>query len=302
MSFSLATLMAQLLHGLTTSMILILISSGLTFVAGIMHVINISHATLYTLGAFLGVAITLSLENVCLGSFCIDGFWFALIGAPLGVGIVAIFLERVAIRRIYARDPIYSLLLTLGLTLILTRIIELIWGQDGYAMSTPEFGRGLVDLGFMLYPKYRLFVLLAGAMIVFATWLFLRKTNFGLIMRAGVHDPQIVGAMGINLPRIFTMVFTFAAMLAAVAGVIVSPMRSVQPEMGTAIIIDAFIVLVIGGMGSFRGAVVGALMLGISESMGALFIPGFTKSLVYVVMVGVLLIRPQGLFGEAQLH
>lgn len=301
-SYTLATLMTQLFHGLITSMVLILISSGLTFVAGILHVINISHGVLYALGAFFGVSIALVASEVCLGALCVDRFWLALLGAPIGVGIVGALLERFTISRIYSRDPIYSLLLTLGLTLILTRIIELIWGTDPLAFSTPAFGKGLVNLGFMYYPTYRLFVLLASAVVVAVTWLFLRMTSFGLIMRAGVYDPQIVSALGINLPRIFTKVFAFGAVLAAIAGVIVAPMRSVAPEMGNLVIIDAFIVLVIGGMGSFRGAVVGALLLGISQSLGALVVPGFAQIMVYVVMAAVLLVRPQGLFGEAQLH
>lgn len=309
-TFKLSTLGFQLFTGLITSTILILISSGLTFVAGILHVINISHAILYTLGAFFGVVIfqwVRAFGNVCMGDFCIDPFWFSLIGAPIGVGIVGALLERFTISRIYSRDPIYGLLLTLGLTLILTRVVEIIWGHDPLPFDSPAFTKGLVNLGFMYYPTYRLFVLIAGALVVFLTWMFLRMTNFGLIMRAGVYDPQIVGAMGINLKKAFTKVFAFGAVLAAIAGVIVSPMRAVEPEMGNLIIIDAFIVLVIGGMGSFRGAVVGALVLGMSQSLGALIgeelgIRWLTEILVYLVMALVLLVRPQGLFGQAQLH
>jgi len=299
---SLKTILTQLLHGLTASMVLILISAGLTFVAGILHVINISHAVLYTAGAFLGISITWVVGDGCWGNLCIAPFWFALVGAPLGIGVVGYALERVAIRRIYARDPIYSLLLTLGLTLILTRVIELLWGHEPLAMARPDFVKGLFDFGFMYYPKNRLFVLVTGAIITVMTGLFLRKTNFGLIMRAGVYDPEIVGALGINVGRIFAMVFTFSAMLAALAGVISSVMFRIHPEQGNSLIIEAFIVLVIGGMGSFRGAVVGALMLGMAKALGALFVAGFSDILVYVVMTVVLLVRPQGLFGQAKMR
>lgn len=283
-----AALITQILNGLTIGMVLILIAAGLTLIFGMMEVVNFAHGSLYMLGAYLGLSLVAWTGN----------FWIALLVAPPLVGIVGFLIERFNIRPLYGRGPLYHLLLTFGVGLVIREVVYVLWGPSVHSIAPPAILSGVLKLGEISYPIYRLFVLFFSASMVVMIWLLLRRSNFGLIIRAGTYDREMVDALGIDVSRIFTMVFVFGSVLAAVAGVVVAPMRSVHPEMGIEVIIDAFIAVIIGGMGSFPGAVVGALALGLAEVLGILFIPSFAKAAIYIVVVIILLTRPAGLFGE----
>lgn len=281
----------QGLNALSTGTLLILIVAGLSFVAGMMKVINIAHAAFYMLGAYLGLSVLAWTNN----------FWLAVLAAPIGVGLIGLVIEVGAIRPLYRRDPLYTLLLTLGLTLVLIQVVRAFWGSQIHSIDTPAFAHGMVNLGGILYPRYRLFILLFSGVVAIGVWWFLGRTEMGLVVRAGTYDPEMVNALGTNISRVFTLVFAFGAALAALAGVLVGPLTSVYPEMGIEIIIDAFVVLVIGGMGSFKGAVIGSLAVGLTASFGAAIWPGLARGAIFVLMVAVLLVRPTGFFGKAEL-
>ncbi|MBI3075908.1 MAG: branched-chain amino acid ABC transporter permease [Deltaproteobacteria bacterium] len=281
----------QALNALSTGTLLILIVAGLSFVAGMMKVINIAHAAFYMLGAYIGFSVLHWTQN----------FWVAALLAPLGVGVLGLLIEVSAIRPLYRRDPLYTLLLTLGLTLVLIQLVRVFWGSQIHSIATPAFAQGMANLAGILYPKYRLFILLFSGVVTLAVWLFLARTEMGLVVRAGTYDPEMVNALGTNISRVFTLVFAFGAALAALAGVLVGPLTSAYPEMGIEIIIDAFVVLVIGGMGSFKGAVIGSLVVGLAASFGAAIWPGLARGAIFLLMALVLLVRPTGLFGEAEL-
>lgn len=293
-SISLAALLTQILNGLTLGMILILIATGLTLIFGMMEVVNFAHGAFYMLGAYFGLTLAQT-----TGSFW--SFWVALLVAPVLVGGTSLLVEQIGIKPLRGRDPLYHLLLTFGIALILRKVVEIFWGPDIHSLPTPELLRGPIQLFGVYYPKYRLFVLLFSAAVVALVGWFLQRTKYGIIIRAGTHDAEMVDALGINISRIFTGVFVFGSVLAAIAGVVVGPLGSVQPGMGMDVIINAFIVVIIGGLGSFKGAVIGGLVLGLAQVLGVLFIPSFADAAIYIVVVLVLLFKPTGLLGEAEL-
>lgn len=289
---SVVALLTQLLNGLTLGMVLILIATGLTLVFGLMGVVNFAHGALYMLGAYFGLSLALLTGN----------FWLALLLAPPIVGVVAWLIERGGLRLLYHREPLYQLLFTFGVALILENVVEMVWGADVHRIATPAVFKGAIHVFGLFYPKYRLFVLVLSAVLVLLIWFSLRRSRFGLVVRAGAQDAEMVDALGLNISGAFTRVFVLGSMLAAFAGVIVGPMYGVELAMGGRVIINAFIVVVIGGVGSFAGAVVGGLILGLSQVLGVLFFPSQADATIYAVVVLVLLFRPTGLFGEAELH
>jgi branched-chain amino acid transport system permease protein len=284
-------LAAQAFTGLVLGGILVLMAVGLSLIFGLMTVVNFSHGALYMLGAYVAFTI-LGLTK---------SFWLSLILAPLVVGTLGLLIERVLIRRLYGRSPDDPLLLTFGLSLVIVESVKLVWGKVGLTVDPPRDLAGAVNLGFMNFPIYRLFVVAVTAAVLIALWLFLEKTNVGLIIRAGTRDPLMVRALGVDLGRIWLVVFGLGIGLAGLAGVLAGPMRGVYAEMGVEIIIECFVVVVVGGMGSLPGAVVAGLLIGEIVSLTTFFAPKLTEIVVFLVMAVVLLVRPSGLFGEAGL-
>jgi branched-chain amino acid transport system permease protein len=288
---SLAALAAQVFTGLVLGMIFVLLAIGLSLIFGLMTVVNFSHGALYMLGAYVGFTL-LRLT----GSFSI-----ALVLAPLLVGVLGLLVERFLIRRLYGRSPDDPLLLTFGLSLVIVESARLVWGKIGLTLDPPRALAGAVNLGFTWFPTYRLFVIAVTALVLVGLWLFLEKTNVGLVIRAGSRDPLMVRALGFDVGRIWFLVFGIGAGLAGLAGILAGPMRGAYAEMGVTIIIESFVVVVVGGMGSLLGAVVSGLLIGQIVSLTTFFAPKLAEIVVFVTMAIVLLLRPSGLFGEAGL-
>jgi branched-chain amino acid transport system permease protein len=288
---SLAALAAQVFTGLVLGGILVLMAVGLSLIFGLMTVVNFSHGALYMLGAYVAFTI--------LGFT--KSFWLSLILAPLVVGTLGLLIQRFLIRRLYGRSPDDPLLLTFGLSLVIVEAVKVVWGKVGLTVDPPRDLAGAVNLGFMNFPVYRLFVVAVTALVLVGLWLFLEKTNVGLIIRAGTRDALMVRALGIDLGRIWLLVFGLGIALAGLAGVLAAPMRGVYAEMGVEIIIECFVVVVVGGMGSLLGAIVAGLLIGEIVSLTTFFAPKLAEIVVFLVMAVVLLVRPSGLFGESGL-
>jgi branched-chain amino acid transport system permease protein len=285
---SVSALMAQVFTGLVLGMIFVLLAIGLSLIFGLMTVVNFSHGAFYMLGAYFGFFL--------LGFT--KSFWLALVVAPLLVGLFGFVVERVLIRPLYGRSPDDPLLLTFGLSLVLVELVRVIWGKFGLTFDPPKMLAGAVNLGFTMFPLYRLFVIAVTAIVLVALWLFLVKTPVGLVIRAGSRDPLMVRALGFDLGRMWLLVFGIGSALAGLAGVLAGPMRGVYAEMGVTMIIESFVVVVVGGMGSLPGAVVAGLLIGQVVSLTTFFVPKMAEIMVFIFMAAVLLIRPSGLFGE----
>ncbi|MCF8040848.1 MAG: branched-chain amino acid ABC transporter permease [Desulfarculaceae bacterium] len=283
MDFS--TLITTILHGLTLGMVLMLVAGGLTVIFGMLEVLNFAHGSLYMLGAYFGYSVVAFTGN----------FWLGLLAAPIAVGVVAFVIEFFSLRPLYGRPPLHHLLLTFGISLIVQNAIKFIWGNDIYSIEMPGFLAGATNLLGVYYPTYRLFVLVFSVILAIAIWLLISKTRWGVVVRAGTEDIETLEAHGIDTRKVFTVVFVVCAAFAAVGGAVVAPMRTVYPQMGVDIIIDAFIVVIVGGLGSIRGAVIGALIIGQAVQLGAVFLTGFADAAIYIVMAAILLFRPSGL-------
>ena len=284
----LSTLLAQVFTGLVLGMIYVLLAIGLSLIFGLMTVVNFAHGALFMLGAYFGVFLINYTKS----------FWVALIVAPLMVGALGLLMERFLIRRLYGRSPDDPLLLTFGLSLILVEGVKVFWGKIGLTLDPPRALAGAVDLGFMAFPAYRLFLIAVTVAVLIGLYFFLGRTNIGLIIRAGSRDPLMVRALGIDLGRIWLVVFGIGAALAGLAGILAGPMRGAYAEMGVTMVIESFVVIVVGGMGSLLGAVVAGLLIGQVVGLTTLFVPKAADIMVFVVMAVVLLVRPSGLFGE----
>jgi len=288
---SASALAAQVFTGLVLGMIFVLLAIGLSLIFGLLTVVNFAHGSLYMLGAYFGVFVFGVTKN----------FWLSLIIAPLMVGTVGLLIERFLIRRLYGRSPDDPLLLTFGLSLIIVEGVRIIWGKIGLTIDPPKALGTAVNLGFMYFPAYRLFVIAVTVAVLVAIWLFLERTNVGLIIRAGSRDPLMVRALGIDLSRIWLLVFGIGTGLAGLAGILAGPMRGVYAEMGVTMVIESFVVIVVGGMGSLVGAVVAGLLMGQVVGLTTYFAPALAEIMVFIAMAVVLLVRPSGLFGEAGL-
>ena len=287
----LSTLLAQIFTGLVLGMIYILLAIGLSLIFGLMTVVNFAHGALFMLGAYFGVFLLTYTKS----------FWVALIVAPLMVGALGLLMERFLIRRLYGRSPDDPLLLTFGLSLILVEGVKVFWGKIGLTLDPPRALAGAVDLGFMAFPAYRLFLIAITIAVLIGLYFFLGRTNIGLIIRAGSRDPLMVRALGIDLGRVWLVVFGIGTALAGLAGILAGPMRGAYAEMGVTMVIESFVVIVVGGMGSLLGAVVAGLLMGQVVGLTTLFLPKAAEIMVFLVMAVVLLVRPSGLFGEAGL-
>ncbi|TKT72094.1 branched-chain amino acid ABC transporter permease [Afipia massiliensis] len=289
MSFDLIAL--QLFTGLALGAIYVLFAIGLSLIFGMLTVVNFAHGAFYMVGAYVGLFL------LSLGG----NFWLCLIAVPLIVGTVGLVVERFLIRPLYGRGIDYPLLLTFGLSYVMVELIRIAFGKSGYPFDTPEILQGAVNIGVGYFPLYRLFVIGIAAAVLLGLWLFLERTSFGLIIRAGARDPQIVRVLGVNVSRVWLFVFGIGSGIAALAGLLAAPLQGVIPEMGATILAEAFVVTVVGGMGSIGGAVIAGLLVGVVVSMTSLFAPEMAKVSIFALMAVVLLVRPQGFFGRAGL-
>jgi branched-chain amino acid transport system permease protein len=281
----------QLFTGLALGAVYVLLAIGLSLIFGMLTVVNFAHGAFYMLGAYLGLYL------LSIGA----NFWLALLLVPLGVGIVGLGVERTLIRPLYGRGIDYPLLLTFGLSYVIVELVRIAFGKSGYPVDTPELLQGAVDIGVGYFPLYRLFVIGATGAILLGLWLFLERTSFGLIIRAGARDPEIIRVLGVDVSRVWLLVFGIGTGIAGLAGLLAAPLQGVIPEMGGPILAEAFVVTVVGGMGSLLGAVLAGLLVGVVVSITSLFAPEMAKVSIFVLMAVVLLIRPQGFFGRAGL-
>ncbi|HRN76977.1 branched-chain amino acid ABC transporter permease [Ottowia sp.] len=281
--------LAALLNSLEIGLLLAVIAAGLNIVFGVLGVINFAHGSLYMLGAYFAFALT---------SYLGLSFWPALLLAPLAVAVVAVVIEKLALQHVYGRDIADSLLITFALLLVIDDAVRIVWGAGIHVVPPPAALRGTVELFGALYPRYSLFVIVAALLAMAGLWLFFLRTRAGRIVRAAAIDRRMAEAVGINVPLVITGVFALGAWMAGIAGVIAAPMRAIVPAMGDRIIIDAFIVVVIGGLGSFPGTLLGALILGGIYGFGGRYLPQINLVLPYLGMALVLLLRPRGLAGR----
>jgi branched-chain amino acid transport system permease protein len=278
------------LHGLAYAGLLFLVSAGLTLVFGMMNVLNFAHAAMYMLGAYF----SFTLLHVT------GQFWLCLLVCPVLLFIIGALVERFLLRRVHVYGHLHELLLTFGLAYIITELVKWIWGNFPLAVNIGGFLGETIQFFGILYPVYRVFIFGCAVLVGTSMALILYKTRLGIILRAAVNDSEMVNALGFNVPLVFTGVFAFGAALSGLAGVIAGPLLTTYPGMAHEILIDAFVVIVVGGFGSLGGAVVASLLIGELQSFGVLLFPKLSLALVYMLMAAVLIVKPSGLFGEKQ--
>ena len=281
--------LGQLLLGLVNGAFYAMLSLGLAVIFGLLGVVNFAHGALYMLGAFAAW--------IMLDKFGIN-YWFALVLAPLTVGLLGVVIERLFLKHLYKLDPLYGLLLTFGLALIFEGIFREMYGSSGQNYDVPELLSGATNLGFMVLPNYRAWVVLVSLFVCLGTWYLIERTRLGAYLRAGTENAALVQAFGINVPMMVMLTYGAGAALAALAGVLAAPIIQVNPLMGSNLIIVVFAVVVIGGMGSIMGSILTGLGLGVVEGLTRVFYPEASSIVVFVVMVIVLMFRPAGLFGK----
>jgi len=283
----------HLFNGLILGSIYVLLSLGLSIIFGMLGIINFAHGAFYMLGAYCAYTLTTHL---------FFNSWAALVATPIILGLVGAACELFLFRRLYKLPPLYVMLFTFGLMLVIQDVIRIIFGGMGVPYGTPESLLGTANLGFMYYPKYRLFIIVVSAVCSFAVWLFLSRTKLGAIIRAGTDNSLMVDALGINIGRVVSLSFALGIGLAGLAGVLAAPMQTVTPVMGMDFLIDCFVVVVIGGMGSIAGSIIAGLMVGEIIALGVMIWPPISHSLIYIFMAAFLLLRPRGLFGREAFH
>ena len=281
-------LFGQLMNGFVFGMILALIAMGLSIIFGLMDIINFAHGAYYTIGAYVALSV--------MGF--VDNFWIALIVVPAALMIIGFFVEFVFLRPLYGKNPVFSLLLNFGVMLGIIQVIRLVWGVAYRPFSPPDALSGSVYLGFSHFSVYRIFVVSVCIGLAILVWLFLKKTSVGMTVRAAVDKRDMVKALGINVSAVFTLVFGIGVALAGLAGALAAPFIAVFPEMGLQILVESFVVVVIGGMGSFRGSIVAGIIVGEIMALTTLWYPEMSQVAVYLFMAVFLLTRPQGLFGS----
>ena len=282
-------LFGQLLLGLINGSFYAILSLGLAIIFGLLNIINFAHGALYMMGAFVAWMLL---------NYLGVNYWWALGLAPLIVGAFGIVLERVLIARLYKLDHLYGLLLTFGLALIIQGVFQNYFGSSGLPYAIPDALKGGMNLGFMFLRIYRGWVVVAALILCLATWLIIEKTRLGAYLRAATENAALVQAFGVNVPRMVTLTYGFGVALAAVGGVLAAPIYSVNPQMGSNLIIVVFAVVVIGGMGSILGSILTGLALGLVEGLTKVFYPEASSIVVFVIMAIVLMVRPAGLFGK----
>ena len=283
-------LFGQLLLGLINGAFYAMLSLGLAVIFGLLNIVNMAHGALFMMGAFVAWMLLTWLDL---------GYWWALLLAPLIVGAFGVLLEKLFISRLYKLDHLYGLLLTFGLALVIEGVFRNQFGSSGLPYRIPAELSGSWDLGFMFMPVYRVWVVVFALVACLATWLVIEKTRLGAYLRAATENAALVQAFGVNVPRMVTLTYGAGVALAALGGVLAAPIYSVNPQMGSNLILVVFAVVVIGGMGSILGAVLTGFGLGIVEGMTKVFYPEASATVIFVIMVIVLLARPAGLFGRA---
>ncbi|MBA4213376.1 MAG: branched-chain amino acid ABC transporter permease [Polaromonas sp.] len=281
--------MGQLMLGLVNGSFYAILSLGLAVIFGMLNIVNFAHGALYMVGAFFAWML-LNYAGV--------NYWFALLLAPIAVGAIGALIEMTMLRRLQQLDHLYGLLLTFGLALIFEGAFREFYGSSGLPYELPEIFRGVFDLGFMFLPKYRAWVVFVSIFLCLFTWYVIEKTKLGAYLRAGTENPNMVRAFGINVPLMVTLTYAFGVGLAGLAGVMAAPIYQVSPLMGSNIIIVVFAVVVIGGMGSILGSILTGLALGLIEGLTKVFYAELSSTVVFIIMVIVLMIRPAGLFGR----
>ena len=281
--------LGQLMLGLVNGAFYAMLSLGLAVIFGLLDIVNFAHGALYMLGAFAAY--------ILLDQFGIN-YWLALVLAPLIVGAIGVLIERLFLKRLYGLDPLYGLLLTFGLALLFEGLFRKLYGVSGQNYPVPELLSGSTNLGFMVLPNYRAWVVLASLSVCLGTWFLIERTRLGAYLRAGTENAKLVQAFGVNVPMMVMLTYGGGAALAALAGVLAAPVIQVTPLMGSNLIIVVFAVVVIGGMGSILGSVITGLGLGVVEGFTRVFYPEASNVVVFVVMVIVLVLRPAGLFGK----
>ena len=286
---TLAALFQQVLVGLSRTTILFIVASGLSLVLGVLRIPNIAHGSLYMIGAFLTYTIATLFSQSALG------FWLALIIAPLGVALISFVVERGLFCHLYEREHMMLLLFTFAFSLVFGDMVKLIWGSDYRSLVAPVFLQGSFSIGGLPFPRYNLFLLIIGPLVAAGLWFLTNRTKIGKIARAAAVDREMVGAIGINVSWVFASVFVIGCYLAGLGGALVAPTQNITQGMDHAIIIEAFLIVIIGGLGNIWGALLGALIFGLTDSIGILIWPQFAIVFPYVAVITVLLIRPKGL-------
>jgi branched-chain amino acid transport system permease protein len=281
-------ILMQLFSGVALGAILVITALGLSIIFGMLGVVNFAHGALFMVGAYAGLWVA-SLTG---------SFWWGLVVAPIMIGLFGMLIEYLLVRPLYGRSIDDPLLLTFGLSYVLVEGVRIVFGSDGIPFPTPASLTGVLDLGVGFFPIYRIFVVGVVFIVVLLLWLGLEKTRFGLIVRAGARDPMMMRVLGVDISKVWLLVFGLGVGLAALGGVLSGPMRSVNPEMGSLVLAEAFVVTVIGGLGSLLGSIIAGMLVGVVISMTALFAPEMATIVMFALMAIVLLIRPQGLFGK----
>jgi branched-chain amino acid transport system permease protein len=282
-------LLLQIVTGVALGAVYVLFALGLSLIFGMLTVVNFAHGAFFMVGAYFGVWLFAQTGN----------FWVCLVLVPLGVGSVGLAVERFLVRPLYGRGIDYPLLLTFGLSIMFVEIVRMTFGLDGIPFSTPRGLTGAVNLGIGHFPLYRLFLIGAAAVVVTFLYFFIEKTSYGLVIRAGARDPEIVRVLGIDVSKVWLVVFGIGTGIAGLSGILSAPLQAVTPEMGVPLLADAFVVTVVGGMGSLKGATVAGVLVGVVVSLTSLVSPEAGRVSIFVLMAVVLLVRPQGLFGRA---
>jgi branched-chain amino acid transport system permease protein len=285
-------LFSQFMGGLTAAMFLFLIASGLSLVFGVMRVLNFAHGSFYMIGAYLAWQVVNWLQPMP------ERFWPAVLAASFGVALLGAIVERLLLRHLYDREELYQLLFTYALVLVLGDAVKFLWGTQQLSVSRPPVLGGGIEIFGTLVPHYNLFIMLFGPLVALSVWLMLTRTTMGRMVRAAALDREMLGALGANVGWLYTGMFALASFLAGLSGALVTPIQSIVPGMDVEIIVQAFIVVVIGGLGSFWGTFLGSVIYGQVLSFGILIFPGFSLFSVFALMAVILILRPWGLLGR----
>jgi branched-chain amino acid transport system permease protein len=289
-------IMIQVMSGLSVGMFLFLVSVGMSLIFGVTRVVNLAHGSLYMVGAYLLVSLVELLPDQWWG------FWAALLLAPLGVALLGGVIEFALLRRVYHRDPLMQLILTFGLILVIGTLVLLVWGPDNKSVQRPDLLDGSVMLFGQFFPSYYLLVLVLAPLIAIGMWLVFYRTRWGMLIRAATVDREMLGALGVNVAALYTQVFMFGSWLAGFGGALAAPTVAVALGMDSDVLTNAFVVVVVGGLGSFAGSFIAALLVGLLQSFGILIFPSISIVLLFLVMAIVLIVRPWGLLGRPEEH
>jgi branched-chain amino acid transport system permease protein len=289
-------IMIQVMSGLSVGMFLFLVSVGMSLIFGVTRVVNLAHGSFYMVGAYMMVSLVELLPERWWG------FWLALLLAPIGVALVGGVVEVALLRRIYHRDPLMQLILTFGLILVVSTLVLLVWGPDNKSVERPEALAGSVTLFGQFFPSYYLLVLVLAPLVAVGMWMVFYRTRWGMLIRAATVDREMLGALGVNVAALYTQVFVFGSWLAGLGGALAAPTVAVALGMDSDVLVNAFVVVVVGGLGSFAGSFISAVLVGVLQSFGILIFPSISIVLLFAVMAVVLIVRPWGLLGRPEEH